>query len=78
MGRKIGRTNALYGEQPWHSHAHADCYRCGTRERASRMHWLPHQQSGVTFALCRTCHATHGSRYAALNRDHESSSAPGT
>jgi hypothetical protein len=78
MGRKIGRTNTLYVEQQWHTHAHADCYHCGTRERVSRMHWLPHQQAGVTFALCQTCHFTHGSRYAALGRDHATSSSPGT
>jgi hypothetical protein len=35
------------------------------------MHWLPHQQSGVTFALCGARHARHGSRYAALGRDYE-------
>jgi hypothetical protein len=76
MGRKIGRTNTLYVEQQWHSHAHADCYRCGARERASRMHWLPHQQSSATFALCRACHARYGGRYVALGGDHQSSSSP--
>jgi hypothetical protein len=76
MGRKIGRTNTLYAEQQWHSHANVDCYRCGTRDRASRMHWLPHQQSGVTFALCQACYARYGIRYATFGRDHETSSTP--
>jgi hypothetical protein len=76
MGRKIGRTNTLYTAQQWHAHAHVDCYRCGTRERASRMHWLPHRQSGAIFALCGACHARYGGRYAALGGDHESYVAP--
>jgi hypothetical protein len=77
MGRKVGKTNTLYAEQQWHTHAHADCYHCGTRERVTRMHWLPHQQPGTTFALCRDCHTRYGSRYAALGHDRAMAPAPG-
>jgi hypothetical protein len=77
MGRKVGRTNTLYVEQQWHTHAHADCYHCGTRDRVTHMHWLPHRQSGTTFALCQACYTRHGSRYAALSNEYAASQAPG-
>ena len=42
----------------WHKHANADCYRCGTRERAQRMVWLELPQARGYLALCPACYPT--------------------
>ena len=59
MRRTAGKTHTLYPEIQWHKHAQADCYRCGTRERAHRMLWLEHSQAKGYVALCPACSTTH-------------------
>jgi hypothetical protein len=57
--RTAGKTHTLYPESCWHKHAHADCYHCGTRERACRMQWLKHPQHDAFVALCASCYPRH-------------------
>ncbi len=68
MRRIPGKTHVLYPEKQWHKHANADCYHCGKRERAHRMHWLGHQQRDALFALCQACSLEHSTAYAAFGQ----------
>jgi hypothetical protein len=56
MRHTAGKTHTLYLEACWHKHANADCYHCGTRERAYRMQWLKHPRHDAFIALCASCY----------------------
>jgi hypothetical protein len=59
MRKAAGKTHLLYQEVPWQRHARADCYHCGTRERAQRMHWLQRDDEEAYIALCLSCYPTY-------------------
>ncbi len=56
MRRPAGKTHMQYNEVPWQRHARADCYRCGTRERVQRLHWVQRDHEEAYIALCMSCY----------------------